>query len=433
MTTFEERLSRALGAETVTLDPASLQNYALGGIGPCACATPTSVEQVSVAVALAAEAGVPCIPWGGGTRQSYGRPPRLARAPLILRTTALNRVRDYTPDDLAISVEAGMTHRGLSAVLDPHRQFLPLEVPLAARATLGGTLAVDADGPRRHAYGGCRDALVGIEVVEATGRRSKAGGIVVKNVTGFDMMKLYTGSLGSLAVITAANFKLLPVGRASTTVVAAAASLPALFALVDALHASPLVPTACELSDCGWGTQPGWRIAIQAEGLPAAVERHRGALEAMAAQAGLSGIRTLEAGEAGALWARIADFNQAGQGDALIRLAVLPADLARALGVAGARAAEAGLGLRFTARALAGVAYLRVAGDALAEWLNALCATLPGANIVALDAAQALPDALRVGAPPAGRAVMAALKTEFDPNNLLNPGRALVDAEAKTP
>ena len=94
MTTFEERLSRALGAETVTLDPASLQNYALGGIGPCACATPTSVEQVSAAVALAAEAGVPCIPWGGGTRQSYGRPPRLARAPLILRTTALNRVRN---------------------------------------------------------------------------------------------------------------------------------------------------------------------------------------------------------------------------------------------------------------------------------------------------------------------------------------------------
>jgi glycolate oxidase FAD binding subunit len=319
----------------------------------------------------------------------------------------------------------------LRDTLAQHRQMLPIDVPLPDRATLGGTLALDADGPRRAGYGTNRDLLVGVRVVEATGRTSKAGGIVVKNVSGFDLMKLYIGSAGTLAIIASANFKLLPMARASATIACAFPSLDAAFACIDGLHASQLVPTACELSNCGWMPEGDLRLAVLVEGLPAAVERHRAEFGAMALAAGARDTRALEPEVAQDLWSRIGDFPRAGAGDTLIRVACLPSQLAAAIAAAGALGVRFGLSLRYTTRALSGVAYARVGGGDPDAWLHALRDALPAANLAILDPAGmsgGLPDALTFGRPPEGLAVMRRIKAEFDPKGLLNPGRFPVDA-----
>ncbi len=410
------------------MDPADTAAYRLGAHTAEAVVTPASVEELAAAMANAHEAGASVVPWGGGTRQTYGRPFAPSGPWIVLRTTRLNQVLDYNPDDLAISVEAGIKMAALRDTLAQHRQMLPIDVPLPERATLGGTLALDADGPRRAGYGTNRDLLVGIRVVEATGRTSKAGGIVVKNVSGFDLMKLYIGSAGTLAVIASANFKLLPMARASVTLACAFPGLDAAFACIDALHASQLVPTACELSNCDWMPEGDLRLAVLAEGLPSAVDRHRAQVGPMAIAAGALEARALAPADAQALWARVGGFPQTGAGDTLLRMACLPSQLAAAISAAGSLAARFGLRVRYTARALSGVVYARVDGGDAGAWLRALRDALPFANLAVLDPAGLSADALSIARPSEGLSVMRRIKSEFDPKGLLNPGRFHVDA-----
>jgi len=129
---------------------------------------------------------------------------------LVLDLGRLNTVIDFQPEDLTVTVEAGTAINTLQATLAQGGMFLPLEAPLGQKATVGGILAANTSGPRRHAYGLPRDWLIGISVVAADGTETKAGGKVVKNVTGYDLNRLYTGSLGTLGVIVEATFKLAP-------------------------------------------------------------------------------------------------------------------------------------------------------------------------------------------------------------------------------
>ena len=129
---------------------------------------------------------------------------------IVLDISRVNRVIDYQPGDMTATVEAGITVDALQRELAVAGQFVPLESPLCGRATVGGTLATALSGPMAHAYGPPRDWLIGIGVVGADGVATKAGGRVVKNVTGYDLNRLYTGSLGTLGVIVEASFKVSP-------------------------------------------------------------------------------------------------------------------------------------------------------------------------------------------------------------------------------
>src|SRR5262245_20398935 len=199
--TLERQLAESVGSENLVTDSAACAAYAVSGLTPSLVAAPGSVEELAQVLAAAQEAGIAVVPWGGGTRQRMGRPLAASQGFLAVRTQRLARVVEYEPADLTISVEAGISMAKLSAVLAAEGQMLPVDVTLPGRSTLGGALATAADGPRRLGYGTLRDLLIGIRVAEATGRISKAGGRVVKNVSGFDLMKLYLGSLGTLAVV----------------------------------------------------------------------------------------------------------------------------------------------------------------------------------------------------------------------------------------
>src|SRR5690349_24045462 len=198
-----QSLSNALapifGEQSLWTDPAARAGYAVQGVAPGCVVAPQSTEELAAALRVAQDLRAAVVPWGGGTQQNIGAPP--GRIDLVVRTERLSRVLVHEPFDLTISVEAGMTMGGLREYLARHGQMLPIDPPLPARATIGGLIATAADGPRRLGYGTLRDLLIGITVVEASGRVSRAGGMVVKNVSGFDMMKLYLGSFGTLAVI----------------------------------------------------------------------------------------------------------------------------------------------------------------------------------------------------------------------------------------
>lgn len=389
--------------------------------------TPGTLAELAEVLGRAQAAGAAVVPVGGGTALGPG----VAAAPpgpyWIVRTAGLRRVIEHEPADLTIGVEAGMTLGELDAVLRPSGLMLPVDAPLPARSTIGGVLARAADGPRQLGYGALRDLLIGVQVVEAGGRVSKAGGRVVKNVSGFDMMKLYLGSQGTLAVIAAAHFKLLPLPRRSATALCPFAAPEPALGLLAALAAAPLTPAALELLLDVEEAGARVALALRAEGPPAAVERHLREVRARAKDA-----RLLEGAAQEALWSAAQDLPQTAElapGEWVLRLAFLPALLPEVL---AALPAPGALGLRGSIRARLGIAYLRLApgpggGAALLRLGEALAARRAALSVLAAptdDEGRRACAALRaLTAPaPAVAALQRRIKETFDPLGQLNPG-----------
>jgi glycolate oxidase FAD binding subunit len=249
--------------------------------------------------------------------------------------------------------------------------------------------------------------------------------MVVKNVSGFDMMKLHLGSLGTLGVVASANFKLLPAPRAATALLCLFDSAAAAFAALEALQLTQLTPTAAEylngpaLEALAAGGSCG--LALRAEGLPAAVERHIADMATLAARNGATEARRLDGRQDEDLWARIADLPQTAAlapDEALLKLAALPAEVERTIEQVEALAGQAGARAAVNGRALNGVIYARLRPVGSAE-LQRLHAALPAIQWIATT----LPDAPRWGAPPSGLGLMRRIKAEFDPAGVLNRGR----------
>ena len=200
-------LAQSLGSDGIVLEE-DLGDYSVDGVAPRLAVRPTHRHEIVEIVRWAAEEGLAIVPRGGGTQIELGNIP--ARYDVALDLSRFNRVVDYQPADLTATVEAGITLAGLQRHLASGGKTLPLEAPLSGSATIGGILATGASGPMRASYGLPRDWLIGISVVGGTGIETKSGGKVVKNVTGYDLGKLYTGSMGTLGIIVEATFKLNP-------------------------------------------------------------------------------------------------------------------------------------------------------------------------------------------------------------------------------
>lgn len=204
-------------------------------------ASPESIEDLSQVIA--AEKGS-VVPMGAGTQLGFGNP--LQSADCVVGLSKLNRITTYNPAELTIHVEAGVTLGAIQAALAENKQALPLDPWNGPTATIGGITAANAQGPLR-GTGSIRDWIIGMTVIHADGKSSKTGGRVVKNVTGYDLAKLYTGSLGSLAVIAEISFKLRPRFERTATAIAEFGSLADAAAVLTGLRKSPSQPIACEL------------------------------------------------------------------------------------------------------------------------------------------------------------------------------------------
>ena len=394
-------------------------------------AAPASVDEASAVLAAATEHGLAVVPRGSGTAIGWGARP--ARCDLLIDTLRLDRVVEHEAGDLVARVQAGVTLAGLAGVLSSAGQQLALDVPpgngsRAASPTVGGVLATGAAGPRRLRYGTPRDLVIGVTVVRADGTVAKSGGKVVKNVAGYDLGKLYTGSYGTLGLITEAVFRLHPLPAASAFVTAGYAAPEAAAQAVAAAAGSELAPAAIEID------RPAWdgliSVAVLLEGDPAGVAERAAGLR------GVLGAGTAVADRPPAWWARVDSADRT-----VIRIAFWAAALPGVLAVVDRAGTAAGLDPAVGGSAAAGVLHAVLgrgaAPGAVAEFLTSLRDGLAGlepgsadgegpparASAVVLTAPAPVRDTLDLWGPVPALALMRALKDQFDPGHLMAPGR----------
>ena len=250
----------------------------IDGFGPLPLYQPTSVSELTQRVRDAAGNGQAVYPLGGQTALGLGRTPTKAGLAVDIRN--LNQVIDYPARDMTITVQAGITMARLQILLAPENQRLPIDVPCADRATLGGIIATNSSGPRRFGHGTLRDYVLGISAVNDQGQEIKAGGRVVKNVAGYDLCKLFIGSLGTLGVITQVTLKLKPLADEHALVALTCASenveplldllsqtrtRPVCLELLNGPAASKIFPDAgMPVPDAPWIVVVGFESNVQA-------------------------------------------------------------------------------------------------------------------------------------------------------------------------
>lgn len=447
MTDLTKTLEHIVGAAHVRADGEAAR-YAVDGRAPAVVAFPGSVEEVSAALAACSQAKAGVVPWGGGTSMGLGGIPR--RVDVVLGLGRLNQVLDHEPGDMTSTAQAGMVLRDYQAYLGRHGQFLALDPPAAARATLGGILAANASGPRRLRYGTARDLLIGIRVVHADGTITKGGAKVVKNVTGYDMNKLYIGSLGTLGVIVEATFRLYPLPIAERTWVAPFPTADRAREAIARILDSPLVPSALELLNGAAAGEVGQRAGIASGGgaallavavasVPEAVEAQLRTAREVTREAGGGDGHMLDGEVHERFWAAVRDFevppgSEREGATMVLKASVLLTKVAEALwqgesvaarhGLRVAVLSEAGTGIvRYSFRA-EGAGAERFARLAEAVFpLRAFAAEAAG-NLVVLQAPPEVKTAVDVwGSVGEAFPLMRGLKAQFDPDGVLNPGR----------
>ncbi len=278
LSSLVSHLESVVGSDGVSPSE-ELSALTVDGLTPLVSVAPSTCEQVAEVVRYAHVEGLAVIPWGGGTLMHIGNVP--SRYEIALSLSRLNRVVEHEPADLTASCQAGITLDRLRGHLGKHAQLVPLDPPWGEKATVGGVLAANAFGPSRHAYGAPRDFTIGLRVVTADGRATKTGGRVVKNVAGYDLCKLYIGSLGSLGIIVEATFKLAPQLRAERTVFATFETPARACAFSNELQRRSLALRGVQLlnpaaaSVAGLAPDGLCAVVLDLAGTPQAVERSR--------------------------------------------------------------------------------------------------------------------------------------------------------------
>ena len=394
---------------------------------------------VADAVREANAARQPLHPRGGGTSLDYGGTPTHEGRELDL--TELGRIVDYTPRDMTIVVEAGVRMADLAATLAAEGQQLPIDVPRPAEATVGGAVATNWSGPRRYGYGTLRDYLIGIRAVDGRGVPFQAGGRVVKNVAGYDFCKLLTGSLGTLAVITQVTLKVKPIPEAVAWVVCDTDDDLNGFIMFLSISDSRTTPVAIEwVGGAYWQKSPlaegtvraqGSSLAICFEGSRSEVEWQverfaADRLERPAVYRDAS-IRQLASPEsAQATLSALTAFPADATAPLSVRFNLSPGDL----NIAQLGLHRAGGNHSYQAHRGNGILNVRFENVAPADVSRLVLKDLQpmaakaGGNVIVLSCpGQELTRQLTWGLGRGDRAVMLAVKQQFDPAGILNPGR----------
>src|SRR5215213_1510998 len=315
---------------------------AVAGVPAWFVARPRSTEEVAAVLAAASGTGLTVVPRGAGTKLGWGLPPE--RVDLVLDLSGMSGVLEHAAGDLIVKTQAGTPLAAVQEAVGRSGQRLALDDPLGG-ATVGGMLATNLSGPRRMAFGTARDLLIGITIVRADGVIAKAGGRVVKNVAGYDLGKLMIGSLGTLAVITEANFRLHPLPAAERLVTAAFERPEEAQRLAQSVLHAQVVPSALEVE----ADPDGGTIAVLLEGTEAGVEgRAANARELLGGSA--------QVGDVPDGWGAF-PWVGAGERPVALKATFALSGLARVLAAARDAASATGVDLRLRGSAGAGVAY----------------------------------------------------------------------------
>jgi glycolate oxidase FAD binding subunit len=394
--------------------------------------TPADAEDVAATLAACARDRAAVVAVGGSTLQSLGNAPR--RCDVALHTSGLRGMREYDPRDMTAGIGAGTTLADIARTLGEHGQWIPFDAPKPARATIGGTLAAGWAGPRRATYGRPRDLVIGSTIALTDGTLAKAGGMVVKNVTGYDMSKLYVGSLGTLGVIVRANVKALPRPAARRLAIAAVAG-DARDRTIAALGGLAIEPVAALAVD-GYprvARIPGatLRLVLLFEGSEAVVERGTRDARSALGRAGIAETVLYDGDAAEAAFAELIDayIDAPGERTLTYRTTGLPSTAWARSRAALPLAREHGLHAESIADLRTGDAILRFSARTIAAFASAVAALDAGVRltferVTVLAGGAALRASIDAwGTAPSTIATMRAIKTHFDPAGILAPGR----------
>ena len=344
---------------------------------------PADENETAAILRSANETGQAVIPAGGGTKLDWGNPPR--KADILLSMRRMNRVIEHAWADLTVTVEAGCTIAALQRTLAEHGQRLAVDPLWPERATVGGILATNDSGALRLAFGALRDLIIGVTLALADGTIAMSGGKVVKNVAGYDLPKLVTGSLGTLGVITRAVFRLHPLPRNARTLTIAAKDAQDMQRVILAILDARLAVTAVQ-------ARPGNEVDILLEGTTDGIAAQEAVIEEMG---------TVREGSPAVWKAREGLWGEA----PIVKFTMLPSGIA----------AAAEPFSRFVIQAT-GIGYAQFRGDlrGLREATERAGGSLVVLGKSDVDAWGNTGDTLPL---------MRAVKAQFDPKNTLNPGR----------
>jgi glycolate oxidase FAD binding subunit len=371
---------------------------------------PESADQLATVLHDCASGKQRILLGGGFSKDRMGGP--LPEHDVRISTRRVNRLLQYEPQDLTVSVEAGMKWSDFQRVLLANRQTVPLDPPVADEATVGGVVASNCSGPRRRLYGSARDVVIGMKFATLEGKLVETGGMVVKNVAGLDIGKLLIGSFGTLAAIVQINFKVSPVPPFSQTFLHVAATCSDAMKVRDKLLRGVMQPVAVDLlnphASARMGRE-GWLLAIQAAGSEQVVERWKRELTT---------VNELNGEQEIAFWQSIREFsphflNQHADG-AVARVSMPLAEMgevAATIPVPLVARAGTGVGYAHFSDCESGARWLAAAvirgGDGVLEWIPQRQCT----------AGEQWPR------PGDDFDTMRKVKGLFDPTGVLNPGR----------
>ncbi len=448
-------LEGLLGADRYETHATRLRDYAVDGLIPSAVVWPDSAEQVAAVLRWAQRERLAVVPRGSGTKIGLGGMAK--RLDIVLSTSRLSQLSDYDVGNFTITAEAGMMFSQVTQLTAAQRQMLPLQYPHSA-ATLGGLIAANAYNPKRLRYGGVRDLLLGLRIALPSGEIAHFGGTVVKNVAGYDMGKLFLGSLGAFGVIIEATFRLytlperdetllaafpaLRQGAAAVTQLMGTQLLPSQILLLNAMAVRAIAPQDTTQVDAGEAL-----LLVSCEGMDEAVERQLGDIARICQGHGASSVQTLT-GEAqlqlrhrlGAVTSTPSQpSSRDGQGvsgaGTVVRVGTLPSRVPAVMEAVAQMLYPTALEAMIIGDCGVGLVGLCLepegqATGVMQEPLLRVLRGLPGLVVadggyaVVERAPREIKGQLEVwGPPPSSLALLKALKGQFDPEGILSSGR----------
>lgn len=407
--------------------------FAIDGHRPAVLCYPEDIESISRCAAAATAADLTIVPVGAGGQLDIGCRPR--RYDVAICTERMSRLVAYEPADMTITVEAGCTLARAQAILAERSQFLPFDPPRPEAVTIGGLIATDGSGPLRLKYGRVRDLLIGIRAVLPDGTIVKGGGRVVKNVAGYDLMKLLTGSYGTLAIIAEATFKVLPRPPAERCLMIKAHRIDEAVALGLRISRAAIDPAFVESFNSTAGIRIGLRsgaVLVGLHGSLAEIEAQQATVDAVAGHGCVEELRPPDADD---LLRRVRDLPSR-EWTYGCRVSTLPSRLAGALARVEQAARGTSVETILIAHAGSGVGYVRCTanrasetemGDFIAWIRDDVAITDQGSVFI-----DRVPRSLEEELGPWGRqsvissprsSLMQRIKDTFDPRGMMSPGR----------
>jgi glycolate oxidase FAD binding subunit len=401
----------------------AVEDDAVDGVLPVLVAYPDSTEETSEVLRAAAAHGLAVVPRGRGTKLTWGRPP--SRVEVVVDVSRMDRVVDHAAGDLIAVTEAGVRLADFQQAVAAAGQRLAVDETVPG-ASIGGTISTAVSGPSRLLTGTVRDLLIGVTIVRADGVVARAGGRVVKNVAGYDVGKLVTGSYGTLGVVTDAIVRLHPLPAARRVVTTTIDDPAAAHVLAQAVIHAQVVPTAVEID---WPANGAGVLAVLLEGTPASVDSRAGKT------VGLLGGSARATEDLPDWWAAYPWT----PGETALKLTFTLTGLQAVLDRAREIGRSEGVQVAVRGSAGAGVLYAAVRPDAagsdlpgaeapgavvgrVVDTLRTTCSAL-GGSLVVVDAPAEVKRAVDVWGPVPAIDLMRRVKDQFDPGHRLAPGR----------